>query len=235
MKERRDIHKKWKFTPTRPVKSLSLNTGQGGRLFVKCTHLENHNLTTQITSGDSLNMRMRLRDISGSHKFQRFASMYSFFRVHKMSVRFSATGAVPVMMSVVSLDDDVLMQNQTQYEIQKSVRVHHLLDNKSQVSRRTLDLFAVDNKFREQLPTAGATNRLAFPDLQACIKYGCFGVLHKAGQSITVEESFVVEFIGMRDTIETGRINGIPGTGSIDQVAPAVAVNAGLPANAGLD
>lgn len=209
--------------------------GQGGRLFVKCMHLEHHNLANMATGKTALNMRMRLRDIGALHKFQRYASMYTFFRVHKMRIQINATGGVPVAQSVVSLDDDVLILEPTQYEIQKSCRVHHLLDNKSQLSGRTLDLFKSDPKFRELIPCAGATNRLAFPDLTACIKYGVFGIQHKAGQSVTIEESFIVEFVGFRDTIDTTFINGAAGTGSIAAVAPAPTITSSLPANAGLD
>ena len=85
----------------------------------------------------------------------------------------------------------------------------------------------LDSKFRDNIPCASATTTIQEPKYNASIKYMFTGLLHRANQSASIEESYVIEFIGMRDAFASGTING-PGGGTLPSNLPAIAPNAWL-------
>ena len=82
-----------------------------------------------------------------------------------------------------------------------------------------------DSKFRDQIPCANATTTMQEPLYNASIKYGFLGLIHRAHQSVTIQESYVVEFIGMRDSFAAYTVNG-PNAGTFPVGLPNTAPNA---------
>jgi len=175
----------------RPRPRASLATQGRDKLFVKCRRIDHLDVTANTTYGI-----MKFTDITNSTMFMRYASLYNYFRIKKMSVHFNATSHVQTALSVVSLDDQVQLTDPSQYMIQRSLYVHNMRDETKPHGR---SLKMSGSRYSDWIPceavaTEFSTNR-AF---DASIKYA-FSCLHQNNQSVSIVEDYLVEFCGTKE------------------------------------
>ena len=111
--------------------------GQGNdKLFVKCQKLLMVNIA-QLGATEAYG-KLSFEMLRTCWKFHRYASLYSYFRVHKMKVTFASSAHVLTAYTMVDPDHDGTPNQIDQLLINRTSRTHNLDDNK--VTRPTSHL-----------------------------------------------------------------------------------------------
>jgi hypothetical protein len=170
--------------------------------WVKCSKIA-HILPSNVPSSGFIAGRMRFAEIKDIAKFNRFASLYGYFRVTQMRIIVNAQGHVPIMFTCFDADDDYHPTAQTMISANLNSRYHQLLDGK--VASRTQKLTGM-SKYAEYLPCGGAQHQVQQEKYKSALMYG-FSGLTGSHYNITITEEFVVNFRHMRDKIDTDEVN----------------------------
>lgn len=174
------------------------------KLFVKCQRLEHQDVAALPATTTVYQGACQIHELKNIWKFHRYASLYSYFRIHKMKVTFSATKGILTAATCVDADHDSLATDISQVMMNRTSRVHNL--NLEGVHSRTFNLQQVA-KFRDYISCEGANTLLQETAYKAAIRYAFPGLSHKANQHLTVCCEYVVEFCGFRDIISKDNIN----------------------------
>jgi hypothetical protein len=149
---------------------------------------------------------MKMAELGGQHRFVKFASMYSFFKVHKMSIIVNTQGQLCTCISSFDPDGDLQATNTLQITASNNSRIHQLSEDR--ITKRTEMLGRVA-KFQDFYSCQGASQALSGERLKAAIHYGFPGINAAAPGhfTMTITESWVVEFKGLREKFVLGSIN----------------------------
>lgn len=180
---------------------------------VRLVHISPSSATNQSVFGV-----MQFQELKDNAKFNRFASLYGYFRVHSMKITVNAQGHVATMQSYYDPDDHTVRTFQTQISANHNSRLHQLSPNKT--SSRIQKLGGI-SKYQEFLDCRGAQTTLQEEKYKSGLHY-CFTGLPTGGHyNITVAEEYVVQFKRLRDkfstdTINPGAMNNITAVGPED-------------------
>lgn len=203
--------KKRKFTKRRtfsaPSRSLSTKNSVD-RCFVKCTKIETKSgqqIQVGGVSGSSPTIfgNMKMSELAQNSKFLRFASMYSYFRVHKMKTTFNTTGSILTAVTSFDPDDDGVPTTLSHITQSLNSRFHDIRDGK--VTSRSVSLAPLD-KWSTFISTQGAQSALGSNRYKSTIQYAFPGVLD-ASVTAHIHEEWIVEFRNLRDAIAVNAIN----------------------------
>jgi hypothetical protein len=174
------------------------------KFFVKCQRLELQDLAALPANQTTYFGSLAFHELKNIWKFHRYASLYSYFRVHKMKITFAATGHVLTAATCVDSDSDANPTDMAHILMNRTSRVHQI--QQDGVHSRTFNLQEIA-KFRDYISCEGANTLLQDVAYKAAIRYGFPHLHHKAGQTINVTCEFIVEFCGFRDIISTDNVN----------------------------
>ena len=135
-------------------KSNNLNS-----VYCKLTRLEHINFERFSNSTTTIHQQVRLQDLRSIPKFNRMASMYTYFKIHKLTLQVSGTTGVKTMISTVDANSDTPHTTTPPMTAQQSYRIHHMTDNVSKLTGRTFDLSGLE-KFRGHISCQGPNARL---------------------------------------------------------------------------
>lgn len=188
------------------------------RCFIKCIRIAHHTPASPLmnSSGTVLTDNMKFDELKDVNKFNRFASMFSYFRVHSMKIVVNATGHMPILITSWDPDTDTVSAAAANIQINTNCRSHQLLDGK--VTSRSQNL-QLHGKYRDLLSTQGAFTTLQEEAYKSCIQYAFMG-LSGTHWNATVTQEWVVEFQTLRDqmfasnaTMNMGLTGLVSGTG----------------------
>jgi hypothetical protein len=144
-----------------------------------------------------------MEELGNNARFIKFASMYTYFKVHKMKVIWNTTGLVTNVVSAFDPDSDLTPNDMQQITSHLNCRFHKLSD--STTNSRTVNLQTL-SKWQDFYNTQGAGAQLGTNKLKSTITYGFSGLAHAKSVGLmagTMQEEWVVEFRGLRDRIST--------------------------------
>jgi hypothetical protein len=203
---------------SRPSAGLRYKHHQLDRCFIKCQRFANFtsaNVPSGQTGAAIIFGNMAFDELRHQAKFNRYASMYSFFRVHSMKCIFNSQGHIAICQTSYDPDTDTVATYQTQVSANINCRTHQLLDGK--ISSRSVKLGYFD-KYREFMSTQGCNTVMQEEKYKSCIQY-LFTGMSGSHYNVAVTEEYVVEFRGLRDKFSTSMIN--PGAmNSLTAVGP---------------
>ena len=210
-----------KFGPSRYVQpKTTLDT-----CFVKVSKMT-HAFPTAVSTSGEIFAKMSMVELGGQQRFIKFASMYSYFRVHKMSIVINTQGQLCTCITSFDPDGDVPSTNTHQITASMNSRIHQLAEDR--ITKRTENLGKIA-KFREFYSCQGASAALVGERLKATINYGFPGINAAAPGhfTLTVTESWVVEFKGLREKFVVNTLNH-PALGPVPAIGPQDPIPQGL-------
>ena len=171
------------------------------RCFIKVTKLSHAEPSS--VSNRKIFGAMKMSELGNTPRFLRYASMYSYYKVHKIKTTFN-TRNVAVAISSFDPDSDHVPTDQQQLTAHLNCCFHKLKEVGT--NSRTVNLQKM-SKFQDFNTCQGAGPMLATEKMKATIQY-CFPEVDAASDfSITVFEEWIVEFRGMRDVLQLTAIN----------------------------
>ena len=78
---------------------------------MKCTKLQHMN-PSSVNNNGVIFGHLTMTELANNPRFLKFASMYSYFKVHKMRVEFNTQGQIPTAISAFDPDSDHLCTEQ---------------------------------------------------------------------------------------------------------------------------
>lgn len=200
---------KRRFGPYRPVRA-PINS-----CIVKCDRinfLDNSHIATSGDNAGTILTAMKLGDLRFSSKFLRFASMYDSFKVLSMKAVVNAQGFTGVLVTAYDSNDDAFPVAMSHLHAQNTSRIHQLTETK--VSSHSVNLQSIA-KYRDWSKTEGCANAssaffLGEESMKSSIGMGfpgLSGFSHKSHVHISITETYVVQFYGMKDKFSTTNIN----------------------------
>jgi hypothetical protein len=185
-----------------------------------------HAFPTAVTTSGEIFSKMSMIELGSQQRFIKFASMYSYFRVHKMSILINTQGQLCTCITSFDPDGDVPATNTHQITASLNSRIHQLAEDR--ITKRTEHLGKIA-KFREFYSCQGASAALAGERLKATINYGFPGINAAAPGhfTMTITESWVVEFKSLREKFIVNTLNH-PALAAIPAVGPQDPIPQGL-------
>lgn len=226
-----------KFGRSAPARAGKPTNNSLDTCFVKCTRLATIKASEVSTNAASTKNgmifgRQTSTELAQNARFLRFASMYQYFRVHKMKVTFGTTGLVTNAVSSFDPDSDTQYADIQQITAHLNCRFHQCNDVKKNSRTQNLQVYS---KWQDFYSTQGAGPALSGEKLKSTINYAFTGLEDVKSTGLvggTVTEEWIVEFRGLRDKIDTQHLNNTALAGQTvaqgANVGPAAPIPTGM-------